>query len=125
DLARDLPAFLHEDLAVADLSRDAAGAVDHETLPRRHLAAERAADLGHVDVDLAAEGALLRDLDRTAVHRRLDASLDDQRVAVVDFHALQLDVGTHDETAATGFLGLHGRHVGYWRRRRSARSGGD
>src|SRR6185437_6518422 len=96
DVAGHLAAFLHEDLPVADLAPDAPARVDHELLPRGHLAMEDAADLGDVDVDLAFEGAVLGDLDRAAHHRRLDAALDDERVAIVDLDTLQLDVRTDD-----------------------------
>jgi hypothetical protein len=46
------------------------------------------------------EGALLGDLHGLAVEHRLDAPFDDQRAAVADLGALQLDVGTDDEAAA-------------------------
>src|SRR5262249_10751468 len=61
---------------------------------------EATVDLRNIDPHGAAEYALLGDLHDAAVHRRLDASLHHEGVAVGDFDALQLDVGPHDELAA-------------------------
>src|SRR5581483_7477854 len=110
DVAGELAALLDRHLAVADLARDAPGGADHELPARRELAVEAAADLGDVDADLADEHAVLGDLDDAAVHRGLDAAFDDQGVAIGDFGAFQLDVGTDDELADLlgGFLLLHG-----------------
>ncbi len=121
DVAAHLPAFLHQHLAVADLAGHASARVDHELLPRRHLALELAADFGHVDVHLPHEGPALGDLDGAAHHGRLDAALDHQRVAIVDLDALQLDVGSDDELGA--LLGARDRRL--WRRhgRRHGRRG--
>ena len=57
-------------------------------------------DLGDVDADLAGKGAVFSDADDAAVHRRFDAAFDDQRVAVEDFSALELDVGADDQARA-------------------------
>src|SRR5205085_1808509 len=74
--------------------------VHHELLAGSELALEHAADLSHVHVDLAVECAAFGDLDRAAYHRRLDAALDDERVAVLDLDALQFDIRPDDELAA-------------------------
>ena len=100
DVAADLAALLHQELAVAHLARHAPGGVDHEPAAHRELALEAAADLRDLDVRRALEGPLLGDLDGAAHHRRLHAALDHERVAVVDLDALELDVGADDEPRA-------------------------
>ena len=84
-------------LAVADLARALAGGVDDELLAHRQLALEAAADLGVVDGDRALEHAVLGDLEHARVERRLDAAFDDQRVAVADLDALDLDLPADHE----------------------------
>src|SRR3981081_2728972 len=115
DLARQLGAFLDLDLGVADLARYLAGAVDHELLAHRQLAFEAAMDLGVVDRDRALEHAVRRDLEYARVEGRFDAAFNDERVAIADLDALQLDVGTDDEL---GFLALVGDLDRRGRRRR-------
>src|SRR4051812_41278587 len=94
DFAGELRAFLDLDLGVADLARHLARAVDDELLAHRELAFEAAVDLRLVDRDRALERAVLGDFEHARVESRLDAAFDDQRVAVADFYALQLDVRT-------------------------------
>ena len=68
-------------------------------------------DLGDVDFGRAVEGTLLGDLDHARVHGGLHRAFDDQRVAVGDLHALELDVGAHGQLAAA-FGDLAGRAGG-------------
>src|SRR5258706_15431037 len=110
-LAGELRAFLDLDPGVADLARALAGAVDHELLAHRQLALEAAADLGVVDRDRALEHAVLGDLEPARVEGRLDAAFDDQRVAIADLDALDLDLRTDDEprlAAGVAFVGRGG-----------------
>jgi hypothetical protein len=83
--------------------------VNDNVLARRELAFETAADFGDVDADGAGENAVLRDLYDAAVHGRLDPPLDHQCVAIGDFNAAQLDVGSDDQLAADGLFGLRRR----------------
>src|SRR5258706_1662213 len=97
DVAADFRAFLDLDLGVADLAGDLARGVDDELLAHRELALEAAVDLGVVDRDRALEHAVLGDLEHARVEGRLDAAFDDQRIAVADLDALQLDVRADDQ----------------------------
>ncbi|MNC90310.1 hypothetical protein D3C83_63920 [compost metagenome] len=74
-------------------------------LARRKFAFEAATDFGDVDADRSREHAVLGNLDYAAIHRSFDAAFDDERIAVGNFHALQLDVRADDQLAALGVVG--------------------
>jgi len=71
--------------------------VNDELLAHRQLAFETAVDLGVVDGDRALEHAVLGDLEHARVERRFDAAFDDQRVAIADLDALDLDLRADDQ----------------------------
>src|SRR5438094_3188496 len=99
-IAGEYATFGDDQLAVADRSRDAAGAMDDQLGARRQFTGELAVDLGDVDRHIALERAGLRNLHRLAVDRRFNFALDHQHVAVRNFDALQLDLRTDPELAA-------------------------
>ena len=93
DLARQLPALFHHQLAVADLAVDLARAVDHQLLAHGEGAVEFAMDLGNVDLCRALECAVFRDMDHARIHGGFYRAFHYQRVAVGDLHALSLMLG--------------------------------
>lgn len=64
---------------------DAAGGMNDQLRTRCQFAFEGSMDLRNVDADLANERAVFGDAYHAAIHRRLDASFDDQRVAIEGF----------------------------------------
>ena len=111
DLAADLTAFLDHHFAVANFSGYLAGRVHGEVFPDGEFAREPAADFRNIDAGGAREGAAGRNLNHSAVHRGLDVAFDDQRVAVGDLDAFQLDIRADDEAAALLIVAL-GRRGG-------------
>src|SRR5712692_5465641 len=111
DVAGDLAAFLDRDFPVADLARHFPGSANDQLFSRGQLALEAPADFGDIDAGLAHEDAVLGDLDDAAVHRSLYATFDDQRIAVGDFGALQLDVRTDDQLAHAFTAGSGGFRI--------------
>src|SRR4029077_4386958 len=105
DIAGDLAAFLDRELPVADLARDLPRSADEQLLAHRQLTLQAAANFGYVDARLAREHPALRYLYDPAVHRSLDAPLDDQGVAIGDLGALELDIGTYDQLARRPLVG--------------------
>ncbi len=61
---------------------------------------------------------MLGDLEHARVEGRLDAAFDDQRVAVADLDALQLDVRADDQLRLAARVGSLGRRDGGVRRGR-------
>src|SRR5690606_11835395 len=127
DVASNLAALFDHQLAVADLARDFAGRVNHEFFAYGQVAIEFATDFGDVDFCRTLECADLGDLDHARIHRCFDPAFDHQRVAIGNFNAFQLDVGTDDQLAAD-FVGagcrgcrlLHGLAGGARSQRRLA-----
>ncbi|CAI06632.1 hypothetical protein ebA958 [Aromatoleum aromaticum EbN1] len=87
---------------------------------RSKFAIEPAADFSNVDADRPCERAAFGDANDAAVHRRFDAAFDDQRIAIQDFRAFELDFGPDDEAAARSIARILGGLVGA---RKGGRSG--
>ena len=66
------------------------------------FAVKATVDLGDLDIDFAAQGAAGRDAQALAVHAGFDLAFDDQRLAVENLGALELDVGADDQVRAPG-----------------------
>jgi hypothetical protein len=66
---------------------------------RGEFAFEPAANFRHVDTHLAYEYPVFGNLDDSAVHRCLNSAFHDQRVAIGNLCALQLDVRSYDQSA--------------------------
>src|SRR5687767_12536800 len=126
EVAGDLGAFFHLDLGVADLARHLAAGVDDQLLAHRDLAFEAAANLGLVDGDGALEHAMLGDLEHARIERGFDTAFDDQRVAIADLDAFDLDVVADDQLRllAVSCLRLDDGFGGRGRRSGGNRRGG-
>src|SRR5882724_10675381 len=115
DRARQDPAALDLDLAIADRADDPAGGMDGQPVLDGDLALEAAADLRRIDLDVALEEAGFGDLDRAAVGQYgLDPAFDHETVAGPDL------AGQEDSPADDQLLGVDVRRA---RRARIARLG--
>jgi hypothetical protein len=109
-IAGDLATRLDQDLPVTDLAAHPPGGVNDELTAGGQLAVESPEDLRHVDAHLAGERAVLGDANDPTVHGRFHPSFHDQRVAIENFGALELDIGSDDEPAAAPLRRILGGH---------------
>ena len=102
DVAGQLAAFGHDQLAVADDARNPAGPVHDKPRACGQVARKLAEYFRDIDHCGSAQGPRLGDLHALAMNRCLDLAFDDENVTVRYLDSLELDVDADKQLAPSG-----------------------